>query len=48
MKKLVVIMALAATLVGCGMQHEREKTVLFGKTYYTDELNARLEGLKAC
>ena len=27
---------------------EREKTVLFGKTYYTDELNARLEGLKAC
>lgn len=27
---------------------ERQKTVLFGKTYYTDELNARLEGLKAC
>lgn len=27
---------------------DRPKTVLFGKTYYTDELNARLEGLKAC
>lgn len=27
---------------------EREKTILFGKTYYTDELNARLEGLKTC
>lgn len=27
---------------------ERSKTVLFGKTYYTDELNARLEGLTAC
>lgn len=27
---------------------EREKTVLFGKIYYTDDLNARLEGLKAC
>lgn len=27
---------------------ERPKTVLFGKTYYTDDLNARLEGLKTC
>lgn len=27
---------------------ERPKTVLFGKTYYTDELNTRLEGLKTC
>ena len=27
---------------------ERSKTVLFGKTYYTDDLNARLEGLKTC
>lgn len=27
---------------------DRPKTVLFGKTYYTDELNARLEGLTAC
>lgn len=26
-------------------QKERPKTVLFGKTYFTDELNARLEGL---
>lgn len=25
---------------------ERPKTVLFGKTYYTDELNARLAGLE--
>jgi hypothetical protein len=24
---------------------DRPKTVLFGKTYFTDELNARLEGL---
>jgi hypothetical protein len=34
-----------AVVTGHEVVVDRPKTVLFGKTYFTDELNARLEGL---
>lgn len=49
MKKLVVIMALAATLAGCGMQHERVVEMkkrchaIGGETVYIQNPNGTVE-----
>lgn len=44
--KEVVIETEAAIVVKSMTLKERPKTLLFGKMYYTDELNARLAGLE--
>lgn len=44
--KEMVFKAETKVVVTGGELKERPKTVLFGKTYFTDELNARLAGLE--